>query len=119
MSMFRTRSDLILEALDKLGVIAADQTPSTEDTTRVDEVLDDILHEQAALEICDVPDENNIPSAWFLSLASIVAYECREKFGIVDADAAALREKRDGAITKLKIMNRGRATYEPLKVLYF
>jgi len=82
-SPYRTSSDLVLEALSNLGVLAAGQPVDVEDFNWVNEKLDSIYRKLAGLEICYVPDPNNIPGAWFSDLADIVAGECASKFGLV------------------------------------
>ena len=119
MSQYRTRSDLVTEALESLGVLAAGQTPEIEDTTRVDEKIPAILADLAGREIVYVADPDNIPEAWFSALADIVAYECRIKFGVSQEAEVTLANANQEAIAKLKVMLRGRPTYEPLRALYF
>lgn len=121
-SPFRTSNDLILEALANIGVLAAGQTVSPEDFNYVNEKLDSIFRKLAALEICDVPDESNIPGEWFSDLADIVAGECVTKFGgdmnLINRGIGGWGNVPVGAGTaaqSLKIINRGRPTGEPLQ----
>jgi len=116
---FRTLSDLVLETLEKLGVLPDGQTPGIEDTARVTEAIPSILEELAGREIVFVPDPDNIPGAWFMPLANICAFELIEKFGIMGDEAATLSQRNDAAILKLKIILRGRYTGESLPTLYF
>lgn len=115
----RTLSDLVLETLDCLGVLPAGQTAQVEDLNRISEAIPSILSELARREIVYIPDSNNIPDSDFRSLAEISAYECREKFGITGDDAVALKDKNNEAVAKLKVMHRGRPTYERSKIEYF
>jgi hypothetical protein len=126
MSQYRTRADLVLEALESLGALAAGQTPEIEDTTRIDEKLDSIFAKLAGLEIVYVSDPDNIPQAYFADLAKIVADECKTKFGTVGEDAAQLEREGLGvpagtgaAAMSLKAMTRGRPTFETQRALYF
>lgn len=125
-SPYRTSSDLILEALSVLGIIAAGQPVDPEDFAWVNEKLDSIRRKLAAAEIVNVPDINNIPGAWFSDLADIVAGECASKFGLVGQElmdkvnaglgGAGNVEIGAGIAAKsLKIITRGRPTYEPLR----
>ena len=82
-SPYRSSADLVLEALKNLGVLSAGQAVDVEDFAYVNEKLDPIFRQLAGLEICYVPDPDNIPGAWFASLADIVAGECASKFGLV------------------------------------
>lgn len=125
MSQYRTRVDLVVETLEQLGVLAAGQPPEVEDTARVDAELPSILSKLTALEIVYISDIGNIPVAFFNDLAKIVADLVKGKFGISGDKAAQL--ERDGlgmppgsgaAALSLKIMQRGRPTYEPLRTVY-
>lgn len=129
-SPFRTSNDLVTEALANMGVLAAGQEISTEDFNYVNEKLDSIFRKLGALEICYVPDPANIPGAWFADLADIVAGDCCTKFAITGVDYVTLVNRGLGgaagvavgagtAAQSLKIMTRGRPTYEPLQTESF
>lgn len=129
-SPYRTSADLVLEALSNLGVLAAGQPVDTDDFNWVNEKLDPIFRQIAGLEICYVPDPNNIPGAWFASLADIVAGECASKFGLVGQELMDNVNRGLGgagnvpigagtAAQSLKIMRRGRPTYEPLRFVNY
>lgn len=129
-SPFRSSSDLITEALANLGVLAAGQTIDPEDFSWVNEKLDSIFRQIAALEIVYVSDPNNIPGAWFASLADIVAGECASKFGLVGQEYTDKVNRGLGgagpvpigagtAAMSLKIIGRGRPTYETLRIMNF
>jgi hypothetical protein len=129
-SPFRTSNDLVYEALANLGVLAAGQSVDPTDFSAVSEKLDSIFRKLAALEICYVPDANNIPGAWFSDLADIVAGECAMKFGS-NADHYSMLIMRGlggvgevpvgagAAAQSLKQMTRGRPTYESLRTESF
>jgi hypothetical protein len=123
---YRTQTDLVLEVLANLGVLAAGQAPDVEDVAYVTEKLDAIYRMLAALDICYIPDPNNIPGQVFSPLADIVAGDCATKFGSSPDDFAKLTQKGLGVppgsgagAMALKQMSRGRPTYEPLRVHYF
>jgi hypothetical protein len=133
-SPYRTSADLVNEALANLGVLSAGQATDPEDVSYVSEKLDAIVRKLAGLEIVYVPDINNIPGAWFSDLADIVAGECASKFGSTGQNLADLVNKGLGgaagpagpvrvgggaAAMSLKQMQRGRPTYETLRVDYF
>lgn len=107
-----TRSQLILATLDKLGVIASGQTPSTEDTNKVDGYLDAILRELAAMEFVAVPDTNNVPLEWLQSLADYVADRSKMQFSVTADEDTRLSQAATIALDRLKVMTRGRPTYE-------
>lgn len=128
---FRTSADLVNEALANLGVLASGQATDPEDFNYVNEKLEAIFRMLGQLEICYIPDLNNIPGAWFSDLADIVAGECAEKFGTNNDFHMRLLAKGLGgppspvpigagkAALSLKQQLRGRPTYEPARALYF
>jgi hypothetical protein len=129
-SPYRSSADLITEALANLGVLAAGQPIDVEDFSFVSEKLDSIYRKIAGLEIIYVSDANNIPGAWFSDLADIVAGECASKFGLVGQEFMDKVNKGLGgagsvpigagtAAMSLKIMTRGRPTYEVMRMQNF
>lgn len=115
----RTSADLVTKILEKLGVVPEGQIPEVEDTARIERNLASMIEELAAREIVYVADIENIPDAWFLSLASICAYEMRNEFGVTGEFEATLANGNQTAIDKLRVMTRGKPTYEPLKTVSF
>jgi hypothetical protein len=123
---YRTQSDLVVEALSSLGVVAVGQAPNVEDVAYVADSVDGVLRMLAALDICYIADPDNIPGAMFEPLANILAGEVVNKFGLSSDDFAKAMTRGlghppgtgDGAMA-LKQMNRGRPTYEPLRAFYF
>lgn len=129
-SPYRSSADLVTEALANLGVLAAGQAIDPEDFNWVNEKLDSIFRLIAGLEIIYVADRDNIPAAWFAPLADIVAGECASKFGLVGQELMDKVNKGVGgsgnveigagtAAKALKIMMRGRPTYEPLRFVNY
>jgi len=127
---YRNSNDLVLEALANLGVLVAGQAPDVEDFNYVNEKLDAIFRKLNALEICMVPDPQNIPGVWFSDLADIVAGECCTEFGVTAEDYIKLINKGIGgaqgvdvgsgaAAKSLRQINRGRPTGETLASYYF
>lgn len=115
----RTRNDLVEKIIEKLGVVPEGQPPEVDDISRVDRNLPSLINELAAREIVYVSDIDNIPDEWFLSLAKIAAYEFRNEFGVTGEFEVTLRQQSDEAIGNLRVMRRGRPTYEPLRTLSF
>jgi hypothetical protein len=118
MASTRTRNDLILKILEKLGVAENGQTPEIEDTARVDANLDSVVAELGPREIIDIGDIDAIPPEYFLSLASICAYELRDEFGLIGEALVDLEKKNTESILKLQTMTRNRPTGEPLIVSF-
>ena len=129
-SLYRTSRDLVLEALANIGALVAGQTPDVEDYNYVNEKLDAIFQKLNALEICLVPDPDNIPGLWFSDLAAIVAGECAMKFGVTPDDYIKIVNSGLGGVQgvdvgsgaaakSLRAINRGRPTGETLQSFYY
>lgn len=129
-SPYRNSTDLITLVLQRAGVLSVGNAPDVEDVTNVNNQLDPIIRKLAGLEIVYVADPNNIPGAWFSDLADIVAGECGSSLGIVGEELTTLVNKGLGgagpveigagmAAKSLKIMTRGRPTYEVQRIQNF
>jgi hypothetical protein len=127
---FRNSVDLVNETLANLGVLVAGQTADVEDFNYVNEKLDAVLRKLSDLEVCDIPDQNNIPGQWYSDLADILAGECCTKFGSSGDEYVKLINKGLGGVQgvdvgqgaaakSLRQMRRGRPTGEILKSHYF
>jgi len=107
--LFRTRDQLIDEALTNLFADGgAGQAPDAESQAVIDRKVDGLLAELRTREICDVVNDQQIPTAWFNPLAELLANECATAFGA--QKSAALRED---AMARLKDM----AHNEPMRLL--
>ncbi len=115
----RTRADLVTKILEKLQIVPEGQAPEVEDQARVDRNLPSLMSALAAREMVYVPDLDNIPDAWFLDLAKVAAYELRNEFSVTGDFARELEAGQIEGVANLKVMTRGRPTYEVLKTLYF
>lgn len=80
MATERTRADLVVRALDKLGVTAAGQNPAAEDYALIDDQVDSVLDSLAAQEIY-AADPDAIALDAYQSLAEVLAEACRPDFG--------------------------------------
>lgn len=120
----------MLEVLKRTNVLAVGQAVDPEDFALVNDSLESIFRKLAALEIVYVGDRDNIPAAWFADLADIVAGESASNLGISGQDLADLVNKGLGglggidvgagaAAKSLKIINRGRPTYETFRMQCF
>lgn len=119
MTTYRTQADLVTQILIELAVVPEGMTPEADDFARVEDNVPSLIEQLAATETIYVPDTGNIPNAWFLPLATVMAYELRNMFGATGDAAATLETANANAIVKLKVMSRGRPTYEPLKTVSF
>lgn len=104
--LFRNRDQLIDEALTNLFADGgAGQAPDAESQAVVDRKVDGLLAELRVREVCNVVNDQQIPTAWFNPLAELLANECATAFGA--QKSAALRED---AMTRLKDMARNEPT---------
>ena len=121
MTTTRTRRDLIDRALSELGVIAAGQTPSAEDVSAVDQLVDAVLDELSTREIVYVDDPGEtgptggaIEPGVFLPVASWLANVASPDFGgQYSPDIEAALEIR------LRRITSARPTFEPMQAEHF
>jgi hypothetical protein len=130
---YRTRSDVIVNALAKLGVAISNQPPDLEDVQYVDIEIESIFRKLEATDVVFVADRGtpgpqggNIPAELFDDLGSIVAELVSPKFGITADDMAKLVTRGLGvppgsgaAAMSIHKIRRGRPTGEVLRVDYF
>lgn len=124
--MSKTRQDLVLEALDILGVLSTGQPAEVDDVDRVDARVDTTVAVLSALEIVTIGDVGAIPDEWFDDVAAILAHRCMNKFGVTPDDQQRLTLGGLGmppgtgaAALSLKQITRMRPTGEVLKTEYF
>ncbi len=118
--MPKTRRELIDLTILKLGVLIPGQTPSAENVSLVDAVLDPLFAEMAALDITYVgdigtanpPSGGEIPDEQFLSIGDKAAWAAAGGFNLVDA--ANLKVLDDAATDKLRMMSRPARTRQVL-----
>lgn len=79
--MAKTRAELILKALNVLGVPGVGNTPGPEDVDAMDDLIDPALAELAADDIYSVADTDHIDDEAFLALADVVASVAASDFG--------------------------------------
>lgn len=101
MSDFRTRDDLIRQALTGLKVIGSGQAPDADDSETISAKIDGLFAELAARSVATVTDDDRIPSEWFNALADLLANECAPAFGAERNPAI-----REDAEARLKVMTR-------------
>lgn len=116
----KTRNDLVLQALANLGVLAAGQTPATEDFDTVDEHVDQVIASLDERGIITVDDVEAIPASWFGPLAVILADDAAPEFGLPGMPpSASSRDPVANAADLLRQMVRGKPTGEPMRGDYF
>jgi hypothetical protein len=118
--MARTRTDLIRQALQELGLLASGQTPPPEDSEAVDEHVDGVLAMLSRRDIVTVDDVDDIPEEWFLPLATILGDASASSFGMAGLPASASnRDPVGDAERMLREIEYGRPTYEAARSEYF
>lgn len=109
MATSKTRAELIQAALEELKVLAAGQSPSAEDSDKVERALDPLLAELAVREIVYVADSDSVPLAVFGPLSRRLGAEVAGSFGVTDGPSIEDEEWRLQRITAAK------PTYEHLE----
>lgn len=116
----KTRNELVLQALANLGVLAAGQTPATEDFQSVDGHVEQTIAALDADEIVTVDDVDAIPVEWFQPLSVILADDAAMEFGLPGVPASPSDpHPLDTAISTLRTRVRGRPTGQTLRIDYF
>lgn len=129
-SPYRSSSELVIEVLKRTNVLSVGQAIDPDDYALVNDSLESIYRKLAGLEIVYVADRDNIPAMWFSDLADIVAGEVASNLGISGQDLADLVTKGLGGVAgtdvgagaaakSLKIICRGRPTYETFRMQCF
>src|SRR5262245_61185530 len=110
----RTRAQVIEQAANKLGCLAAGQALAVEDFDTINEYFDALADQLGEDEILTIGDESEIPASWCPYLAILLANLAAHEYGgAFSADVKAATE----AI--LRRLVRQRETYETQQVDYF
>lgn len=108
MALSKTRAELVQTALEEIKVLAAGQSPSVEDSDKVERALEPLLAELAVREIIYIADSDAIPLAVFNPLARRLGAEIAGAFG---AQGPAIEDEE----WRLSRIAAGRPTYAPLE----
>lgn len=73
MRITKTRSELIREAADKLNIVGTGQALEADYAQKFDNNYDPLMAQLSADGICEVVNDQEIPSEWFDSLAGLLA----------------------------------------------
>ena len=115
--MAKTRQELIYKALRNLGVLPQGQAPGSEEYNQLDGLVDPMVEDLIARDICFIEDVDAIDEKYFLSLAHVLAGHALSDFGMQN-DAAltarAVKGERD-----LHNIFSTRPTYQVLEVQPF
>ncbi len=109
----KTRTDLIIEVLDLLGVSQTGQQPAAEDVEKVDQSIDGKFSELARRKVFYVQDRNAIDEDAFQPLATLVANAVAPKFGVPRDPDVEIREER-----RLKDIDRSPLAFSTLRTEY-
>lgn len=93
------------------------QTPSAEEYNQVDDLVDPMIEELIAKDICFIEDVDAIEDRFFLALAHVLAGHSLSEFGMQNdpaLTARAIKGERD-----LEIMSATRPTYNTLETQAF
>ena len=73
MQITKTRAELIREAADKLNIVGTGQALEPEYAERIDQNVDPLLLQLSIDGICEVANDDAIPSEWFDAIAGLLA----------------------------------------------
>lgn len=111
----KTKSDLVSEVLEQLNQLAVGQDPSPEDTTYVEGQIDNIVANMRADGTFYLGDTGSVPQEVLNPLGAVIAWGCRNKFGVGGEELVNLKAAHDEGIASLKKIQQMRPTFEPLK----
>lgn len=90
--MPKTKTELATRALGILGKLEAGQTPSTEDLTLIEEMIDPLVAYLGLVDVIYIGDSDQIDDAAYLPLAARLALEIAPDFGLPAADTETKRD---------------------------
>lgn len=76
MQITKNREQLIREAAHKLNIVGTGQPLEVEYHDRIDENVDGLLRQLSIDRICEVGNEQAIPTEWFDCIAGLLANIC-------------------------------------------
>ena len=117
--MSRTRAELVLKALDVLGVTAVGQTIDADTAKIIDDDLNTVLETLAARELVYIPNPDSIPDEVFIQTAILVADSNKQNFGLQQDELDKLSAQVLQAESQIREIVRGRPTYERLRAEYY
>lgn len=109
-----SRENLVLLALEELGVPGAGQTPSAEDKATIDNKLNSVMDDLAQRNIYVWGDPDQIEDAAAIHIAKIMAHASARSFGQAADEAARLYSE-----ARLKELRPYIDAGDPIPALYF
>lgn len=118
--MTKTRENLVFACLELLGVAAAGQSPSAEDSQLVNGMVEPTLAKLAAKSIYAYGDPDQIEDECFEDLTFILAVVMAPRFGGVQVDKTRSNEAvRTACQNSLREIGAEKLSGQTLKVDYF
>lgn len=111
----KTRAELVVMALDELGVTDSANDPEAEDVAKVDERVDGLLGELAARGVVFVANQDEIPIEQSGPLAELLANEVAAVYG----KAKKSPPERLLIEQRLRTMTAAETTNEPVRGTYY
>lgn len=110
----KSREDLVMRALQELGVVGAGQQASAEDAAAVNGEIGPVLSDLAARGVYNYGDPDQIEDAAFVHLAMILANSVGQQFGVPQDETVRIyRESR------LRDLTHRNPPSQPIRVQYF
>jgi hypothetical protein len=110
----KTRTQLIYRTLRNLGALPQGQTPSSQETVSIDDLIDPTLEELRVRGVClyDI-DSQNIEEEFFLPLGRIMAAAAAPEFGQDQNQAIwALKERAEMDLKRMTAKRYSGVTLE-------
>lgn len=76
MQITKTRTELVHEAAQKLNIVGTGQPLEAEYAGRIDKSVDPLFMQLATDSICEVVNDQQIPSEWFDAIAGLLGNIC-------------------------------------------
>ena len=112
--MAKTRTQLIHQTLYNLGVLPIGQNPGTEEYNQVNLLVDAMLEDLIARDVCYIEDVDAIEEKYFLHLAHVLAGQSQSLFGMQNDPALTARGIKGEQ--DLKRVASTRPTYGALEI---
>jgi hypothetical protein len=87
----KTRTDLVHRALFNLGVLPQGQNPGNEEFNLVDALVDPVIEDLIARDVCFIESVDAIEEKFFLHLGDVLAGRAAATFGMQNDQALAAR----------------------------
>lgn len=113
-----TKAQLRNRVLQKLGVLAGAETAGSDDSTLVEQVIDNV-HAMLEREIWLSWTTSAIPDTVFEPLATIAAAMLGGEFGLSDSRRQELLVLADGAMGQIRVQVQAEANDAPIPATFY